>query len=244
MDERNLRQCLTHPCQESACSETRCRVLARRARTTATEEARATLAAFCEATWPSVHACVRAQGYHGADAEDLTQAYFTRFLERGDLEFAATWRGPLRSFLRVSVRHFLANERDRERARKRGGGVRPLSLDAPREDPQAAPEPACTETPETLLLQDQAEAAIGRALEQLRHEMEQAGCAERLARVEGYLLSEVNTGSYRRMAGEWGVRESAARVTVHRLRRRLGALLRRMVALPAAEGSWGWRRSA
>jgi len=237
----DARRCLTHPCQEPACTEVRCRVLARRARTTATEEARATLAAFCEATWPTVHACIRAQGYRGADAEDLTQAYFTRFLERGDLEFAASWQGPLRSFLRVSVRHFLANERDRDRAQKRGGGLRPLSLDAPREDPDAAPEPASAETPETLLLQGQAEAAIARAMEQLRQEMEQAGCAERLARVEGYLLSEVNTGSYRRMAGEWGVGESAARVTVHRLRRRLGALLRRVVGSPAPRSRpLGW----
>jgi RNA polymerase sigma-70 factor (ECF subfamily) len=206
----------------------------RRARTTATEEARAALAAFCEASWPTVHASVRAQGYRGPDAEDLTQAYFVRFLERGDLEYAASWQGCLRSFLRVSVRYFLSNERDRDRTMKRGGGRRPLSLDAPYEDRQAVPEPACAVTPETLLAQSQAEATIRNALDQLRREMEQAGWAGRFARVESYLLSEVNTGSYRRMAKEWGVGEPAARVTVHRLRRRLAALLRSAVAPRAA----------
>jgi hypothetical protein len=83
------------------------------------------------------------------------------------------------------------------------------------------------ETPETLLARCQATGAIEDALARLRSEMEHAGCAGRLSRVERYLLCEVNTGSYRRMAGEWGVRESAARVTVHRLRRRLARLLRR-----------------
>jgi RNA polymerase sigma-70 factor (ECF subfamily) len=124
------------------------------------------------------------------------------------------------------VRHFLANERDRERARKRGGGVRPLSLDAPRGERDAVPEPAGAETPETLLVRAQADATIRRALERLRSDMTEAGCAERLARVECYLLDEVRTGSYARMAREWGVRESAPRVMLHRLRRRLAALLR------------------
>jgi hypothetical protein len=71
--------------------------------------------------------------------------------------------------------------------------------------------------------------------------MEQAGCAERLARVEDYLLTEVHSGSYRRMAREWGVGESAARVMVHRLRRRLASLLRGAVAPPAPRlGGPGW----
>jgi DNA-directed RNA polymerase specialized sigma24 family protein len=207
--------------------------------TTTTEEGRAALAAFCESSWPMVHATVRAQGYRGADAEDLTQAYFARFIERGDLEYAARWRGCLRIFLRVSVRHFLSNQRDRDRARKRGGGLRPLSLDAPAGDPHAIPEPATAVTPETELAQSQAEATIQKALDELRREMARAGCAARLARVEEYLLAEVNTGSYGRMAGEWGVGASAARVTVHRLRRRLASLLRRAVgpSLPLSRAS-------
>ncbi len=230
MGESDVGTCRTTPCRETACTEVRCRVIARRARTTATEEGRAALTAFCESSWPLVHATVRAQGYRGADAEDLTQGYFARFIERGDLEYAARWQGCQRTFLRVSVRHFLSNERDRDRACKRGGGRRPLSLDAPAGDPHAIPEPATAVTPETQLAQSQAEATIQKALDELRREMAAAGCAERLARVEGYLLAEVNTGSYGRMAGEWGVGASAARVTVHRLRRRLASLLRRAIA--------------
>ena len=91
--------------------------------------------------------------------------------------------------------------------------------------PHAVPEPACVVTPETLLAQGQAEAAVRKALAELRDEMQRAGCPERLARVEGYLLDEVNAGSYGQIAREWGVGVSAARVTVHRLRKRLGRLL-------------------
>jgi RNA polymerase sigma-70 factor (ECF subfamily) len=193
------------PCGGEECTRDRCRVLVRRARTVATPEARAALEAFCEASWPKVLGIVRRQGYRGADAEDLTQAYFARFLERGDLEYAASWQGSLEVFLNVSVRYFLSNERDRARAQKRGGGRHLLSLDET-PDPGAAPlEPVDATTPETLLAQAQATRAIEDALSRLRSETERAGGAARLARVERYLLCEVNTGSYRRMADEWGV---------------------------------------
>jgi DNA-directed RNA polymerase specialized sigma24 family protein len=220
-------RCLAEtPCGGESCARDRCRVLVRRARTVATPEARALLEAFCEASFPKVLAIVRRHGYRGADAEDMTQAYFARFLERGDLEYAAAWQGSLQVFLHVSVRYFLSNERDRARAQKRGGGRRLLSLDQT-PDPGAAPlEPADLATPETLLADAQATRAIEDALARLRSEMEHAGGGERLARVERYLLCEVNTGSYRRMADEWGVGESAARVVVHRLRRRLARLVR------------------
>jgi RNA polymerase sigma factor (sigma-70 family) len=222
------------PCGGEECTRDRCRVLVRRARTVAKPETRALLEAFCEASWPKVLGIVRRQGYRGADAEDLTQAYFARFLERGDLEYAASWQGSLEVFLNVSVRYFLSNERDRARAQKRGGGRYLLSLDQT-PDPGTAPlEPVDATTPETLLAQAQATRAIEDALSRLRSETERAGAAARLARVERYLLCEVNTGSYRRMADEWGVGESAVRVVVHRLRRRLARLLRHAVRARAA----------
>ena len=222
------------PCGGEECTRDRCRVLVRRARTVATPEARALLEAFCDLNWPKVLGIVRRRGYRGADAEDLTQAYFARFLERGDLEYAAAWQGSLEAFLNVSVRYFLSNERDRARTQKRGGGRHLLSLDET-PDPGAAPlEPVDAATPETLLAQAQATRAIENALSRLRSETERAGGAARLARVERYLLCEVNTGSYRRMADEWGVGESAVRVVVHRLRRRLARLLRHAVRARAA----------
>jgi RNA polymerase sigma-70 factor (ECF subfamily) len=219
-------------------------VLARRARTTATQERRAALAEFCEVGWPIVHAAMRRHGCRGADADDLTQAYFARFLERGDLEFALAWRGGARGFLQVSVRHFLANEWDRRRARKRGGGVQPVSLDAPNGERGGVLDPACTETPESLLAQEQAQAAMDQAVATLRRELERAGCGARLTRIERYLFSSVNTGSYGRVAREWGVGESAVRVTIHRLRRRLSSLLRAALCAGRANFERGGKTAA
>lgn len=213
------RPCRAEPCPAPVCVDMRGKLLTIR---DAPADA-AALECLAEACLPAVHATVRAQGYRGADAEDLTQAYFAHFLERGDFAYAASWQGCLGTFLRVSVRHFLSNERSRARARKRGGGRPPLSLDA-RCEGRAAWEPVDAVTPESLLAQRQAEATLAEALDALRREMERAGGRARFARVEGYLLSEVASGSYRRMAREWGVGESAVRVTVHRLRRRLGVL--------------------
>lgn len=219
-------------CPGTGEAQSRCPALAQCALASGGEDARAALGAFFQACWPRVHALVRAQGYRGADAEDLTQAYFTRFLERGDLPYLASWRGCVHTFLRVSVRHFLANERDRERAAKRGGGRVPVSLDARSESGAAAPEPVEVVTPETLLAHRQADETIAAALAQLRSEMEQAGRADRFARVEHHLLSDVSTGSYRRIAREWGVGQGAVRIAVHRFRRRLAVLLRQAALRP------------
>ena len=205
---------------------------ARRSRTIATAEARAALTAFCESSWPLVHAIVRAQGYRGADAEDLTQAYFARFIERGDLEYAARWQGCLRTYLRVSVRHFLSNERDRDRAKKRGGGRRPLSLDAPPGDPQRdAGARATTVTPETQLAQSQAEATIQKALDELRAEMERGG----LRRAPGARRGLPARGGQHRQLRAHGRRVG---------RRRLGGPRDRASAAPAPRRPAAPRRGA
>ena len=179
---------------------------------------------------------MRRQGYRGADAEDLTQAYFERFLERGDLEYAATWQGRLEVFLRVSVRYFLSNERDRERAKKRGGG-QCTALARRDARPRARRAGARgRDTPETLLAQARATGAIEDALSAAAVETERAGGSARLARVE-QLPAE--RGQHRQLppdGDEWGVGESAVRVVVHRLRRRLARLLRLAVRAGLREG--------
>ena len=209
-------------CPGLGCSATRCCALVRSAGTADDASAREALSAFCDASWRPVYGFVRAQGYQAADAEDLTQAYFARFLEKGYMEDVREWRGCFRPFLRVSVRHFLSNERDRARAVKRGGGRPLLSLDA--EDGPAL-GPVDTVTPEDLLDRRRAQEAVERALRRLREEMERAGQADRLAR----LMSRLAAGdpeSFGRIARDWGVGRSAVRVALHRLRRRLAALLR------------------
>ena len=76
----------------------------------------------------SRYAYARRDGHSVDQAQDLTQAFFARFLEKHDVRAADQTRGRFRSFLLTSFRHFLSNERDRERAHKRGGGQHVLSL--------------------------------------------------------------------------------------------------------------------
>jgi RNA polymerase sigma factor (sigma-70 family) len=185
------------------------------------------LSRVCEGCWHPVYRWIRRQGYTADAAEDLTQAYFTRFLEK---RFVAQFRpeggGCFRPFLFVSVRNFLSNERDRERALKRGGGVAPLSLDAPREERGAGREPAAANTPETLLEQSRTERLVGDALECLRVEQDGVARRGRFQRLYPHLVDDPDAESYRGIAADWGVGESAVRVAVHRLRRRLREILR------------------
>jgi RNA polymerase sigma-70 factor (ECF subfamily) len=92
-------------------------------------ERRAALETLCRAYWKPVHAFVR-RGSGVEHAEDLTQAFFARLLEKRDLAQADPGRGRFRTFLLASVRHFLANEHDRERALKRGGWRKPVAFGA------------------------------------------------------------------------------------------------------------------
>ena len=205
-------------CRLSGDPLVRCCELVRRAATAPAPEA---LSTFCGASWWTVHSLVRSQGYGGADAEDLTQAYFARFVEKGGLDEVRHWRGCVRPFLRVSVRHFLSNERDRQRAAKRGGGRPHVSLD---DEGATLSVPVDTDTPEELLQRRQAREAVEHALGRLREEMERSGQGHRLARLMGRLTGD--SDSFGPIAREWGVGRSAVRVALHRVRRRLAALLR------------------
>ena len=224
------------PCAGQSCAATRCCALVRSATTTDGPAAREALSAFCEASWRPVYGIIRAQGYAAADAEDLTQAYFTRFLEKDYARDARAWQGCFRPFLRVSIRHFLSNERDRTRAVKRGGGRAPLSLDDSGEG-RSLREPADGLTPEVLLERQRAEETLKRAVDRLRAEFEAAGRAERFARLEGRLVGEHTPASFGTIARDWGVGKSAVRVTLLRLRRRLAAILRADAERPAFRSS-------
>ncbi len=94
------------------------------------EKARAALAQLCSSYWYPVFAFVRRKGHSIDDAQDLTQSFFARLIEKGDIADANRTRGRFRTFLLTACQHFLANEYDRTRAAKRGGGNLPVSIDA------------------------------------------------------------------------------------------------------------------
>lgn len=192
-------------------------------------EARRALAILCETYWPPVYAFIRRKGHSAADAEDLTQGYFSRFLEKAYVKDFRVEAGRFRTFLCASVQHFLANERDRERAQKRGGGRVPLSLDAEAAEERYRAEPVDRVTPETLFERQWAATMLARCLGRLR-ETEGSEGRERFDRLKPFLAADGQELRYVELARQLGTSESAARVAVHRLRRRFGQVLRDEVA--------------
>jgi RNA polymerase sigma-70 factor (ECF subfamily) len=196
-------------------------------------EAQLALALLCEAYWYPVYAYVRSQGSSQADAEDLTQAYFARFLEKQVVREVRP-NGRFRAFLLVSVRNFLHNQRDRERSLKRGGGRRLLSLDAEIGEQRLRSLPADSETPETLFEKSWALTVFERVQEQLMKEEARRGSADRAASLRPYLTGDGPAAGEAALAREWGVGEGAVRVALHRLRKRFASLLRAEVARTVA----------
>jgi RNA polymerase sigma-70 factor (ECF subfamily) len=189
-------------------------------------EAREALARLSEAYWPPVYAFIRRRGLSPADAEDLTQSYFARFFEKGYVQDYRPEVGRFRTFLRASVSHFLANEWDRQRAQKRGGGKAPLSLDAATAEERLRLEPVDRLTPEAVFERQWAATLLSRCLERLRREQAAAGSLERFERLRAFLSGDGTGEGYAVLAQEAGSSESAVRVAVHRLRRRFCAILR------------------
>ena len=197
--------------------------------------ARESLAELCNAYWYPLYAYIRRRGYGPEQARDLTQDFFARVLEKGLLAEADPARGRFRSFLRTVCAHFLANRRDREQARKRGGGRAVLPIDAADAEGRYALELADGLTPERIFDRSWALTLLGRVLDQLGREYDEAGKAATFEALRGVLAGDPDAPSYAAVAARLGTTEGAARVAAHRLRRRYGELLRQEIAATLAE---------
>lgn len=195
---------------------------AREGRTSTSERA---LAELCEAYWYPLYAYVRRQGHGPEDAADLTQAYFTKLLEKDYLKDVRPEAGRFRSFLLASLKHFLYNEWDRQKALKRGGHLRQLSLDTSDAETRYSIEPVESLTPEDLYEQRWALTVLERTLRRLEEETPQDKRA-RLERLRPFLIGGEMDRPYRQVAEEIGMSEGSVKVAIHRLRRRFGSLLR------------------
>jgi RNA polymerase sigma-70 factor (ECF subfamily) len=198
-------------------------------------ESRDALATLCAACWYPLYAFARRGGAGPEEAEDLVQGFFALLLEKGWLRQADRDRGRFRTFLLAAFRHHAAHERDRARARKRGGGVRPLSLDVSSAESRYRLEPADDRTPERLYERRWALDLLERALADLR-----ADYAGDRAPVYEALRPHLVGGAAPGLAevgATLGMTEGATKVALHRLRRRyrdvLRATIERTVADPA-----------
>jgi RNA polymerase sigma factor (sigma-70 family) len=192
--------------------------------------ARESLADLCEGYWYPLYAFIRRRGHDPEQAKDLTQDFFAHLLERGILAQADPARGRFRSFLRTVCADYLANRRERENARKRGGGRTFLPIDTAEAEGRYVRELAEELTPERIFDRSWAIALLGRVLEQLRREYEEAGKAATFEALRGGLEYGPGDAPHVAIAARLGTSEGAARVAAHRLRRHYGELLRREIA--------------
>jgi RNA polymerase sigma-70 factor (ECF subfamily) len=188
--------------------------------------AQVALEELCHTYWYPLYAYVRRQGHSREDAEDLTQGFFARLLEKNYLEGITSDKGKFRSFLLVALKRFLANEWDRANRQKRGGGVLPLSLDWQDAETRYQINPADHLSPDKLY--DRAWAVV--VLERVITRLQSENAAEHKASLYGSLKSFLMMGKseipYAQAATTLDMSEGAVRVAVHRLRRRYRELLR------------------
>ena len=197
------------------------------------KEARSALVSLCENYWYPLYAYLRRRGYPTDQAQDLTQQFFVRMLEGRYLDRADPEKGRFRSFILTSLKFFVADEEDRDRAQKRGGGVTvPLEFGSGEERYQR--EPAHDETPERIFERRWALAMLDRVVERLRNEFVQHGRPEHFERLKVFLLGQ-SDAPYAALAIEMNTSEGALKVAIHRLRKRYRDLFRQEIADTVAD---------
>ena len=197
------------------------------------KEARSALVYLCENYWYPLYAYLRRRGYSADEAQDLTQDFFVRVLEGRYLDRADPEKGRFRSFILTSLKFFVADEEDRQRARKRGGGtVVPLEFSSGEERYQR--EPAHDETPERIFERRWALTVLDRVVEKLRNEFVHHGHLEHFERLKVFLLGQ-SDAPYAALARQMDTSEGAIKVAIHRLRKRYRELVRQEIADTVAD---------
>jgi RNA polymerase sigma-70 factor (ECF subfamily) len=196
----------------------------------ASAQGREALDQLCRAYWFPLYAYIRRRGHDAHAAEDLTQGFFARLLERNDFARLTREGGKFRSFLLTALNHFLANEHERTQALKRGGGQLPLSLHDEDAEGRYLREPADAQSPDRLYERQWAMALMEHALDQLAEEQAAAGKADAFANVRSFLSREPEPGEYAALASGLGLAPGTLAVQVHRLRERYRRLVRAAVA--------------
>jgi RNA polymerase sigma-70 factor (ECF subfamily) len=193
------------------------------------------LGALCQTYWYPLYAYARRFGHGVEESEDLVQAFFVRILEKHALQHANPERGRFRSFLLASLKHFMANDYDRARAAKRGGGQPIESIDVSGAEGRYALEPRDEANPERLFERQWALTVLERVQVQLRSASMRSGKAQLFEQLKDFVTGEETDIPYRQAGESLGMSEGAVRVAIHRLRRRFRDLLREEIEHTVAD---------
>jgi DNA-directed RNA polymerase specialized sigma24 family protein len=196
--------------------------------------ARRALEKLCNTYWYPLYAYVRRRNFSPHDAEDLTQEFFARFLEHDWVANADREKGRFRSFLLSAMNHFLANEWDKARAQKRGGGAPLLPLQFDTAETRYSREPADSVTPEQDFERRWALTLLETVTRRLSAEYEQDGKGELFAALNPCLVGDRTAQPYEALARKLLLTEGAVKSAVHRLRQRYRAILREEIGSTVA----------
>ncbi len=190
---------------------------------------------LCQLYWYPLYTYVRRRGHPPEDAKDLTQEFFARLLARNWVGNADREKGRFRSFLLGAMNHFLADEWDKARAQKRGGGRRDLPLEFDTAETRFSREPADNVTPEQIFERRWALTLLEAVLNRLGKEYERDGHGELFALLNPCLVGDRTAQPYAELANKLGASEGTVKSAVHRMRQRYRRLLRDEIANTVAE---------
>jgi RNA polymerase sigma-70 factor (ECF subfamily) len=192
---------------------------------------------LCRVYWFPLYAYVRRQGFSPHEAQDLTQEFLMRLLQKRDLARVGPAKGRFRSYLLVALQHFLVNEWERARTAKRGGGQRPVALDAFDPEQRYQIEPHDHLSADKIYERKWALTVLEQVLAQLKRELADAGKMGHFECLKIFLSADNPKRTMLEVGRELNLSEGAVKVAVHRLRVRYRELLRaeitRTVATPA-----------
>jgi RNA polymerase sigma factor (sigma-70 family) len=184
------------------------------------------LSELCEIYWFPLYNFLRRSGHTHANAEDLTQGFFSELIEKDFVSSADPERGRFRTFLLTALKRFAAKQHQHNFAQKRGGSVKTLSIDFAVGDQQHVHEPAHSWTAEREFERQWALTLLQQTMSQLRDSYLQSSKAEIFAKLKPFLTSQPTSDSYSEIATELGMSLSAVKVTAYRMRQKHQELLR------------------
>ncbi len=197
-------------------------------------EADVALAELCRTYWYPLYAFIRRKGHGPHDAQDLTQSFFARLLEKNYVAQADRDRGRFRTFLLAALTHFLADEWDKTRRLKRGGGRETISFDAASAEERYRLEPIDQLDAAKLYERRWVTTLFDQVLSRLEQEFRDSGKGGLFDRLKGSLLADDSALSHAELAAQLGLSVDAVKQAVHRMRRRYRELFREEIAQSVA----------
>lgn len=204
------------------------------ARDTSSPAADLALAELCRIYWYPLYAFIRRKGHRPHDAQDLTQAFFARLLEKNYVAQADRERGRFRTYLLAALTHFLADEWDKSKRLKRGGGREIMSFDAASAEERYRLEPVDQLDAAKLYERRWVTTLFDQVLARLEQEFRDTGKGALFSSLKSSLIGEDSALSYVQIGTQLGMSEDAVKQAVHRMRRRYRELFREEIAQTVA----------